>query len=258
MTIRKNSIMVIFALCIIFCMGVQGMAAYAYDGSNISDTTTAHDANITRTSRSADEHPNNQLGFHNIFSAQMKGEIKITGNTLQMPDERYYSSAYIDSYGLTGVGGRGSSQNNNLYMGPLDKDSDSQTRNSSSADVQIKAGAKIEKAFLVWGGSSAPGESANEKGKTSGKTPQETPLAANEDDVQKGPVIKFKTPAMNTYVTIQPVESNRISTYKKDYTAYADVTELVQEGGAGTYWAGDLPLSTGYDTYGGWSLIIVF
>ncbi|MEE0511343.1 MAG: DUF11 domain-containing protein, partial [Peptococcaceae bacterium] len=258
MTIRKNSIMVILALCIIFCMGVQGMAAYAYEGSNALDMTTTHDEDIARTSRSANEYPNNQLGFHNIFSAQMKGEIKITGNTLQMPDERYYSLAAIDSYGSTGVGGRGSSQNNNLYMGPLDKDSDSQTRNSSAADVQIKAGAKIEKAFLVWGGSSAPGDTTNVQGKTSGKTPQEPPLAANEDDVQKGPVIKFKTPAMDAYTTIQPVEFNRISTYKKDYTAYADVTKLVQEGGAGTYWAGDLPLSTGYDTYGGWSLILVF
>ncbi|MDY3014605.1 MAG: hypothetical protein SOR61_05350 [Evtepia sp.] len=57
---------------------------------------------------------------------------------------------------------------------------------------------------------------------------------------------------------MSPTRSNRLTNYKNDYTAYADVTEMVKEGGAGTYWAGDLPISTGYDTYGGWALVLVY
>lgn len=202
--------------------------------------------------------PGGQMEFQNIYSAQMNGEIRITGNTLRIPDTRYYLPTLIMAYGMTGAGGRGTSQNNNLYMGELDLDTDPLTRNSSSADISLKAGASIEKAFLVWGGSAEAGNAFNDAGKAVGKTPQDTPLAAPEEEVRQGPVIQFKTPAMDAYTAISPDLANRISQYRKDYTACADVTDLVRAGGAGTYWAGDLPLSTGYDTYGGWSLVVVY
>lgn len=202
--------------------------------------------------------PGGQMDFQNIYSAQMNGEIRITGNTLRIPDTRYYTPAQIQAYGMTGAGGRGTSQNNNLYMGELDLDTDPLTRNSSAADVPLKEGASIEKAFLIWGGSAEAGNALNDAGKTVGTVPQAAPLAAPEEEVLQGPVIQFKTPAMDAYVSISPDLANRISLYRKDYTACADVTDLVQAGGAGTYWAGDLPLSNGYDTYGGWSLVVVY
>lgn len=271
---RKNSkLLLLLTMILILSFAFEGLTAYAQEWSD--NTTTAVDASsgdvhkasvasnrslIAWANHSGAIFSNNQLEFHNIYSAQMNGEIKITGNTLRMPDKKYYSSTQIDAYGKTGLaaGGRGTSMNNNLYMGELDEDNDPDTRNSSAADVQINNSARIEKAFLVWGGSSAAGDLVNGNGKMTGKTPQESPKAAPEDEVLKGPVIKFKTPKMDTYTVINPIETNRIRAYKNDYTAYADVTKLLQEGGAGTYWAGDLPLSTGYDTYGGWSLVIVY
>ena len=188
----------------------------------------------------------------------MNGEIKITGNTLRMPDARYYSAQMINAYGKAARPFPGSSQNNNLYMGEVDGDDDPQTRNSSAADITIKNSASMERAFLVWGGTSSAGNATNDAGKTFGIIPQETPKAAPEDEVANGPVIKFKTPQMAAYTVIAPDMSNRLGVYRRDYTACADVTQLVRAGGAGTYWAGDLPLSTGYDVYGGWALVIVY
>lgn len=262
---KKSKCLLLLTVILILSFAFEGLTAYAQEWNGgtaaaVEASVASNGSPTARTSRSDAGLPNNQLDFHNIYSAQMNGEIKITGNTLSMPDTRYYSKRMIGAYGQTGVaaGGRGTSQNNNLYMGNFDQDDDPKTRNSSAADVSINNGAKIEKAFLVWGGSSSAGNSTSEKGNTSGTIPQAPPVAAPEDEVIQGPVIKFKTPKMDAYTVIQPTESNRISTYKKDYTAYADVTKLLQEGGAGTYWAGDLPLATGYDTYGGWSLVIVY
>ncbi|MDY3014604.1 MAG: hypothetical protein SOR61_05345 [Evtepia sp.] len=140
--------------------------------------------------------PSNQLAFQCIYSTQMKGEIKITGNTLHMPDSRYYTQKYIDSYGMTGAGGRGSSQNNDLYMGEYDADSDPSTRNSSADEIEVTGQARIHKAFLVWGGTTKAGDKTRTGSQVSGKTPQEEPQAAAEAEIAAGPVIKFKTPQM--------------------------------------------------------------
>ncbi|MFP7697062.1 hypothetical protein, partial [Trueperella sp. LYQ143] len=206
----------------------------------------------------ADPLPNGQTPFERIYSAKMKGNIKITGNTLRMPDRRYYSDALIAAYGKAGIGANGSSMNNDLYMGEVDADNDPTTRNSSAAGITIAENASVEKAFLIWGGSSAPGDPTRTNGSQTGKTPQEPPKAAPENEVVAGPVIKFKTPKMSSYINVAPVKSSRLTNFKKDYTAYADVTNYVKEAGAGMYWAGDLPLSTGYDAYGGWSLVVVY
>ena len=46
------------------------------------------------------------------------------------------------------------------------------------------------------------------------------------------------------------------------YQAYADVTALVKNNGAGTYEVGNAPLSTGADlsggNHGGWCIVVVY
>lgn len=180
----------------------------------------------------------NQTEFSRIYNVKEKGEIKITGNTLLQPDSRRYTPTEITS------SSNGTSYSNNSYvMGNVDYDSDSTTRNSSSANVTIAPTAKIEKAFLIWGGCTKAGGNG-----------QDAPAA----EVSAGPKIKFKAPNMTSYATVSPDKTCRFQGFKNDYSSYADVTALVQQGGAGTYWAGDLPLATGIDTYGGWSLVLVY
>lgn len=180
-----------------------------------------------------------QVEFKEIYKLKAKGEIKITGNVLMEPSRSLYSSAQIDSWT------RGNGSNNSYFMGYVDVDNDSSTRNSSSAYVSMANNASVEKAYLIWGGASLAGSGNGA-------------ASANNSEVEAGPKIKFKTPAMNAYTLISPTEKSRLTIGRKDFTAYADVTALVKDGGSGNYWAGDLPLATGGDSYGGWSLVIVY
>ncbi|MDO5725986.1 MAG: isopeptide-forming domain-containing fimbrial protein, partial [Tissierellia bacterium] len=168
-----------------------------------------------------------------IYSKQMQGEIKITGNTLQRPVD---STPNINQI----LNGEMQINNNKFITTHLDLDDDDNTANSSSANLIIKADATVEKAYLIWG--------ATVTGKPNA-----------EFDKTVGPTIKFKTPKTADYQTITPTKWNQFPDVKKDYTAYADVTDLVKQGGAGTYWGADIPQGTNTnDRYGGWALVVVF
>ncbi|MDO5742784.1 MAG: isopeptide-forming domain-containing fimbrial protein, partial [Vagococcus sp.] len=170
--------------------------------------------------------------FTQIFNEQMKGEIKITGNALQRPVEKVKNRKKYES-------------NNDFVMRLLDTDDDVETQSSSSADLEINPGSMVKKAFLVWGASMR--DKAIRKGQVC--------------IAMKNPTIKFKTPNSNEYKEIEATEFYQLNNFntKCDYSAYADVTTFVQQGGEGTYWAADIPQVTGYpDLHGGWALIVVF
>ncbi|MDO5712941.1 MAG: S-layer homology domain-containing protein [Tissierellia bacterium] len=171
--------------------------------------------------------------FTRIFNTKIKGEIKITGNTLQRPADKTEKAE-------NALAGKTTDGNNQFKMKKLDVDTDAGTSSSSSANLVFAPKAKVEKAFLVWGATTTGG----------------TPATVNAGHP---PTIKFKTPKSKNYQVISPTGWNQFSEGKKDYSAYADVTELVKSGGAGTYWGADIPQSTdATDRYGGWSLVVVF
>ncbi len=70
--------------------------------------------------------------------------------------------------------------------------------------------------------------------------------------------MKFRTPALAGYqdvtASVVDTDSQRVSRYQ----GFADVTALVQAGGAGTYWGANVQAGTGADRYAGWALAVVY
>ena len=111
--------------------------------------------------------------------------------------------------------------------------------NSSSAVLQIPAGASVLYAGLYWGGRASPSDGDRD-------------------------TIRFRPPGQPNYLTITSTQTDTITTQgtatARPYQGFADVTALVQAAGSGNYFVGDLTASLGNDGlgfYGGWSLFVV-
>lgn len=111
---------------------------------------------------------------------------------------------------------------------------------SSSATLSLPTGAQVLWAGLYWGA-------------------RANPSTAGRDQIY------LKPPGSSTY---QLLSGNLIGTIAdqgtpttRPYTAFADVTSLVQAGGSGPYWVGGILAATGNDGlgfYAGWSLVVVY
>ncbi|HXH77399.1 DUF11 domain-containing protein [Nocardioides sp.] len=167
--------------------------------------------------------------FTAAFSEQTNGSIQVTGNRLL--------TCTASTACTQALSGATAASNNNFTMVALDTDADAMTSRSSSADITLPAGGRVLYAGLFWGGARTAG---------SGGTAA-TGVVNN---------IKFRTPGSSTYVTVtDPLVDNQ-SSATNDYSAYSDVTALVQAAGAGTYWGADVVAATGVDRYAGWSLVV--
>lgn len=111
---------------------------------------------------------------------------------------------------------------------------------SSSATLSLPAGSQILFAGLYWG--ARAGENA---------------AGRNQ--------IFVKPPGSGSYQSISGTLLGTITTQgtntSRPYTAFADLTSLVQAAGNGTYWVGGILAATGNDGlgfYAGWSLVVVY
>nr|WP_027881833.1 SdrD B-like domain-containing protein [Meiothermus rufus] len=111
---------------------------------------------------------------------------------------------------------------------------------SSSATLSLPAGSQILFARLYWG--ARAGENA---------------AGRNQ--------ISVKPPGSGSYQSISGTLLGTITTQgtntSRPYTAFADLTSLVQAAGNGTYWVGGILAATGNDGlgfYAGWSLVVVY
>lgn len=147
------------------------------------------------------------------FQTQTNGAITITGNGLLACPATDATCVTAQTNPLATKG------NNDFNMGFIDLDGDATTRNSSSANVAVPAGSRILYAGLFWGAATTAG--------TNGR-------AATGTLSQ----LKLKAPGATTYTTISASRPlDRMTTGGLDYSAYADVTSIVRNAGAGTYWA---------------------
>ncbi|MBA3780411.1 MAG: DUF11 domain-containing protein [Nocardioides sp.] len=167
--------------------------------------------------------------FTEVFSQQTNGSISITGNTVMTCGT---TSACIQAQS-----GAVASSNNNFTMGFLDTDSDANTTRSSSANLVVPSGARVIYAGLFWGAARTAGTNGNPAAGTVGN-------------------IKFRAPGASGYSTLAASRIDNQSSATNDYSAYRDVTSIVQGAGAGTYWGADIAAATGVDRYGAWSLVI--
>lgn len=194
-----------------------------------------------------------KLGF--LYSENMRGSTSIFGNTLM-----YWANA-DSSVNLTAMNGNSINGNSTYDNGGLgttkmlyiDIDGNSGegsgTRNSSSADLILPNGTNtIRLARLYWGGWA-----------TTSEFNMADPLN-QKIKVRKGTTGEYSEyPAAQIDKSVfNPGMANEFSRYQ----AFADITELVKQEGAGTYTVGNGAFSTGlggdFGKYGGWCIVVVY
>lgn len=155
------------------------------------------------------------------FTSNQKGDITIIGNTLMS-----CSASGQCTNGRNGTGGN--INNNDFTMFYIDADADATTISSSSATLSLPAGTTVLFAGLYWGGDSS--------------NPQRN-------------TCRFRTPTAG----YQTITANQLDVATSDYSAYANVTALVQAGGNGVYWTANV-LSTPNtsNVHAGWALVVVY
>jgi uncharacterized repeat protein (TIGR01451 family) len=172
------------------------------------------------------------------FKANDSGDIVMAANTL-------LSCASGASGCADARAGRSGAKlgNNSWNMEFVDVDSDSATFNSSRADVSLPADASILFAGLYWGANTTRG--------TNGTA---APDAAAKN------MARFAIPTSGRYVTVRAdrVDEGAARSQAGAYQAFADVTNLVSAGGAGTYTTANVQTGRGDDRYAGWSLVVAY
>lgn len=169
------------------------------------------------------------------------------GNTLlHIVDNGNINYIKMNDNSANGNSNFGNDNENMLYI-DIDGNTGygSGTRNSSSSDLVLPAGTNtIKLARLYWGG----------RVKTSDF----------DLNIDSNKIIKIRKGTTNAYsaFTALGIDKFTISTGFTQYQAYADITSLVKNNGAGTYEVGNAPLTTGHigngGNHGGWCIVVVY
>ena len=189
--------------------------------------------------------------FSARYSANINGQIITAANTIvQCPTTT--ADPLLNS-GCTGArAGTNARNNNTLDMGWLDVDADPATFDSSSAQLLLPTGGHVQFAGLYWTGLQKKALVITGANGYRG-TPQAPPDASAIGSV------KLAVPGGSGYtsVTASQVDTGPIAE-SSGYTAFADVTSLVNAAGAGTYTVADVQTGTGGNSFGGWSLVVAY
>ena len=184
-----------------------------------------------------------QRPFAARFTANTNGNIAVIGNTAMTCSPSGVNggncpAARNASGTLTGA----NLNNNNYSMVYTNLGADPSVDHYSSADFTLPAGNTVLWAGLYWGGEYGNGPGARDR-------------------------VSFKTPGSG-YVSITASQDDAVpnvgcSNSCDRYSAFADVTNLVQAGGSGSYSVGDIvgtpnPLNASNSTYAGWGLVIAY
>jgi uncharacterized repeat protein (TIGR01451 family) len=185
--------------------------------------------------------------YNLIYSDNIKGGTAIFGNTLlQVINKDTINTIKMNDNSANGNSTYG---NDNENMKNIDIDGNtgngSVTINSSSADLIFPAGNNIIKmARLYWGGRIRNAD---------------FDLTADSNQIIK---IRKDTSGVYSNVTALGIDKITIVSGYSQYQAYADITDLVKNNGAGTYEVGNAPLSTGAidngGNNGGWCIVVVY
>ena len=176
------------------------------------------------------------------------GDIAIVGNTLM-------TCPAADSR-CAGAQAGGNLNDNTFNMTYVDVDADAATFDSTSAVLTLPAGGEVLFAGLYWGADTSNGGAAG------GAAPAPVPPTAAAPNAALRGQVAFRTPASGAYaaITATQIDTNDAALGGQTgtrYQGFADVTSLVQAGGAGTYTVANVQAGTGADRYAGWSLVVV-
>ena len=177
-----------------------------------------------------------ELPFAARFSTNATGAIWVTGSTLMTCPAADPSCAASQAGTATGA----ALNNNGFAMVPVDVDGDPGTFSSSSSTFTPPSAYEVLFAGLYWGGRVTAGGGG----------------AAAANAAARGTAL-LQTPASGGYVPVggAVADSTAVS---GAYVAFADVTALVRQGGAGRYFVANVQSGTGLDRFAGWSLVVVY
>lgn len=185
------------------------------------------------------------------YSNNVNGQIIFAANTmLQCP---LNTVDPLMNSGCSGARAGTNARNNNSFdMGWIDIDADPATFDSSNAQLLLPSTGHVLFAGLYWTGVQTKGDTISGANGYRG-VPQNAP-----DQTAIGS-IKLQTPGASGYtaVTATQVDTAQIAS-GGGYTAFADVTQLVNAAGAGTYTVADLQTGTGGNTDAGWTLVVAY
>ena len=141
----------------------------------------------------------------------------------------------------------------------IDEDSDSNTFNSSYSTLDINASYNIIWAGLYWEGKLCDSTSS-----TACIYPSNSDYDTFNKSKDHRDDILFKTPNRNDYIT---VTANRVFTAERtstnwSYSAFADVTSLIDPDERGAFGVANIALSSRYSNgggnYGGWAMLVIY
>jgi large repetitive protein len=169
-----------------------------------------------------------ERGLATLTARTIRGGLAMTGNTLLT----------CDASSVTCVAALASGDNISATMTPSNSLATTRTGTtaSSSANLQLVAGATVSEAYVVWGAASMDG----------------SPLSPNGLAVAW--MSTAATGATSISTSLQTVGAN-------DFYARADVTDLVSRQGSGTYGfglVGGLAGVKGSNQSAGWALVVVY
>lgn len=170
------------------------------------------------------------------FAANVTGgNITVAANTLMT-----CPAADVNCSAAQAATATGSALSNNAYaMARVDIDADPTTFSSSSAQLNLPAGAQVLFAGLYYGGRTSAG---------SGGAP--APSAASRAQVRLG------VPG-GGYQTLTGVVDDSAA-ISAAYQGFVDVTAQVVTAGSGVYTVADVQAGTGVDRYSGWALVVAY
>ena len=186
----------------------------------------------------------------------IKGDVSVIGNTVQCVTTSRYSfgGTCTDSLAYN---------NNNYFTKYLDIDSDSNTYNSSEANLSIPTTAEIVWAGLYWQGKIYKRVDSRIKWKFNEDPPYTLEsLTTNHYDTS---IVKFKVPGSTDYVTVysQKADCNENSWGSTLFSNFAEVTNLIPTTDFnGVYSVADIKTTYGLEynlgNYGAWALVVIY
>ena len=188
-----------------------------------------------------------QRNFTPRFGAQVRGRTTMFGNPVTTCSTTLGARAGLCANRRQAINGNGIEfTNNGYYIDYVDIDGDASTFNSSSVTYNFPTanpGFNVVWAGLYWAGATSAG------GATGGTA------GVPAIDANKRNQMLLKTPGSAAYQTIT---ASTVDDIGSRYSAFANVTNLVQQGGSGTYTGANIQTGKGSDRYGGWVMIVVY
>ena len=154
--------------------------------------------------------------------------------------------------------------NDSINMHYVDTDGNDNTYNSSSSILDINSTYKIIWAGLYWEGHICSDQSdGTGDGSGTGCNWENSPFTNFNNATSSIGSIKFKTPHRTAYMDLS-AHTLHTSKDNKDwtYSAFRDITDLLDSNETGTYTAANIVLTEGKKggggNYGGWAMLVIY